>query len=68
MGKDINKVSTELIYPASERLINKHTKQKSVVVVETAAIYDSVTKPLFIDKLDMSHCNWMYSILDGEKE
>ena len=68
MSKDINKVSTELIYPASERLISKHTKQQSVVVVETAAIYDSVTKPLFLDPIDMSHCNWMYSILDGEKE
>jgi m7GpppX diphosphatase len=39
-----------------------------IVVVETASLYNQVVKPLFIEPMDLSHCNWMYSILDGLKE
>jgi thymidylate synthase (FAD) len=34
--------------------------------VETASLYNQVVKPLFIEPMDLSHCNWMYSILDGD--
>ena len=35
---------------------------------ETNALYMDIVKPHFIDPMDMSHCNWIYSILNGEKE
>lgn len=37
-------------------------------MTETAELYFKVVKPLFIDPMDLSHCNWIYSILDGQKE
>ena len=36
MSNESSKVSSELIYPASEKLISKYTRQEKVVVVETA--------------------------------
>ena len=38
------------------------------VVTETAELYKNIVKPEFLDPMDMSHCNWIYSILSGEKE
>ena len=68
MSNECSKVNTELIYPATEKFISKYTRQEKVVVVETAQVYDTITKPLFLDGMDLSHCNWMYSVIDGEKE
>jgi m7GpppX diphosphatase len=36
-------------------------------VRETSEVYQKVTKP-YLDGLDMSHCDWMYNILDNAKE
>ena len=38
------------------------------MVRETAEMYRDIIKPNFIDSMDMSHCNWVYAMLDGEKE
>ena len=35
---------------------------------ETAEVYKTVVKPHFIDPMDMSHCNWVYQILERKKE
>ena len=61
-------MQSDLIYPVSDTLIAKYTKQEMQVVRETAAVYKDIVKPHFIDPMDMSHCNWLYSILNGEKE
>ena len=66
--KEIAQVQCELIYPASDKLIAKYTKQEKKVVRETAQLYKDIVKPLFIEPMDMAHCNWIYSILSGEKE
>lgn len=38
------------------------------VVRETAQIYNDIVKPKFVDPMNMDHCNWVYSILNCEKE
>ena len=35
---------------------------------ETAEIYNNVVKANYIDPMNMDHCNWVYSILNLEKE
>ena len=35
---------------------------------ETAEVYNEVVKPLYIDPMNMNHCNWVYAVLDKEKE
>ena len=35
---------------------------------ETAEIYTDVVKPSYLDPMNMEHCNWIYSILNLEKE
>ena len=57
-----------MIYPASDTLIAKYTKQTRQVVRETAKVYSEIVKPLFLEPMDMSHCNWVQSILKCEKE
>ena len=38
------------------------------MVRETAEVYRDIVKPCFLDPMNMEHCNWIYSILNGEKE
>lgn len=39
------------------------------MVRETMQMYESITKPLFIDTIDhATACEWMYNILDHKKE
>ena len=64
----MSQLSSEMVYPASEKLITKYTRQEKKVVRETAQVYNDIVKPLFIDPMNMDHCNWIYSILKGEKE
>ena len=54
--------------PASARMIAKYTRQTMQLVVEDANVYSNVVKPGYIDTMDMSHCNWVYAILNDEKE
>jgi len=37
-------------------------------VRETADVYQKVTKPMYLDSLDPSHCDWMHNILENKKE
>jgi hypothetical protein len=38
------------------------------LIRETPAIYNSCTKPLFIDKIDPKSIEWIQNILDCKKE
>ena len=49
-------------------LIQKYSKQQMYSVRETADIYNTITKPKFIDTLDKSHVEWMNNVLEGKKE
>ena len=67
MGGSTGKVQCNLIYPATEMLIAKYTKQNFYSVRETADVYSKVTKA-YIDALDPKHVDWMQNVLDGSKE
>ena len=56
------------IYPASDMLIAKYTKQQYFSIKETPEIYRDVTEAKFLAELNMSHCDWMYEVLDNKKE
>ena len=68
MPKAISQVQCDVMYPASARMIAKYTRQTMQLVVEDANVYSNVVKPGYIDTMDMSHCNWVYAILNDEKE
>ena len=68
LPKEFSRVQSDVIYPAPERLIRKYTRQNYAVVRETAQIYNDVVKPHYIDPMNMDHCNWIYSVLNREKE
>lgn len=56
------------MYPASEAMILKYTRQTVQVVRETPKVYNEVVKPHYIDPMSMDHCNWVYAVLDCTKE
>ena len=68
LPKELSRVQTDVIYPATDVLIAKYTRQKYQVVRETHEIYQSIVKPHYIEPMDMKHCNWVYAILNKEKE
>lgn len=68
IGGDINKLQVNLVYPATETLINKYSKQEIYSVKETADIYTKITKPHFVDKVDPASYEWMQNVLDNKKE
>lgn len=63
-----SRVQCNFIYPATDMLVKKYSKQQMYTVRETADVYKRVTKALYLDSLDMSHCDWMYNVLDNKKE
>lgn len=67
MADPVNQIQCNMIYPATEMLIAKYTRQQIYTVLETAEIYNRVTKG-FIDSLDASHVEWMHNVLDNKKE
>ena len=55
------------MYPASDKLIRKYSKQDLYSVRETPEVYTKITKP-FIEALDKSDVQWMHNILENKKE
>jgi m7GpppX diphosphatase len=37
-------------------------------VHETPTVYNDVVKTHYIDPMNMDHCNWVYAVLNKEKE
>ena len=68
MGGDTNQMQVNLVYPATETLINKYSKQEIYSVKETAEVYSKYTKPHFIDKIESSSYEWMLNVLNETKE
>lgn len=64
----MGRVQCDVVYPAPEAIIRKYTKQSNQILVETAQVYNEVVKPHFIEPMNMDHCNWVYAMLDNEKE
>jgi len=65
----VARVQCSLIYPATQAQIDKYSAKQLYLVRETSEIYSTLTKPLFIDKIDHAAANeWMYAILEGRAE
>ncbi|KAJ2488944.1 hypothetical protein IWW37_004372, partial [Coemansia sp. RSA 2050] len=60
-------VRIALIYPATQKHIDKHRRQQRKWVCETPELYAKVTKP-FIDSQPTSRIQWVYNILSKQVE
>ena len=45
-------MNCQIIYPATDDLIKKHSSEMKHIVRESYKTYNEITKPLFIDKID----------------
>lgn len=60
-------VVVEVIYPATEKHVAKYRTQQPVSLVETAELYEKITKPL-VDAIPPSRVAWVDNILEGKAE
>ncbi|KAL3671715.1 hypothetical protein V7S43_003625 [Phytophthora oleae] len=67
VSRDVKPYKVNLIYPATERHVRKHTDQHFHMVVETKEAYRMITKP-FIDSIPAENIEWVYNILDHKSE
>ncbi|XP_059617295.1 m7GpppX diphosphatase [Phlebotomus argentipes] len=63
---DINSVKTTVIYPATEKHIEKYSKQEIHIVQETPELYRELTLK-HLEKEQFS-LEWLYNILEHKKE
>ncbi|RLN97011.1 hypothetical protein BBJ28_00016627 [Nothophytophthora sp. Chile5] len=61
--RDIKPFKINVIYPATEGHVRKHTDQKFHMVVETKEAYRKITKP-HIDSIPAEKLEWVYNILE----
>ncbi|KAL4164899.1 hypothetical protein KRP22_003640 [Phytophthora ramorum] len=67
VSRDVKPYKVNLIYPATDRHVRKHTDQHFHMVVETKDAYRMITKP-FIDSIPAENIEWVYNILDHKSE
>ncbi|KAG2769403.1 hypothetical protein PC129_g4974 [Phytophthora cactorum] len=67
VSRAIKPYKVNLVYPATERHVQKHTDQNFHMVVETKETYQTITKP-FIDSIPAENIEWVYNILDHKSE
>ncbi|KAI9298370.1 HIT-like protein [Neoconidiobolus thromboides FSU 785] len=60
-------IKLQLIYPATQIHINKYSYQKRIMIKETIDDYEKIVLPS-INELPGKHIDWVYNILNGEKE
>lgn len=65
--RDIKPYKINLIYPATEAHILKHTDQDFFMVTETKEAYRMITKP-YIEGIPTEKLEWVYNILDHKSE
>ncbi|GMF44601.1 unnamed protein product [Phytophthora fragariaefolia] len=63
VARDVKPYKVNLIYPATERHVRKHTDQNFHMVVETKEAYRMITKP-YIDSIPPENIEWVYNILE----
>ena len=64
---NINGVSCELIFPATEKIIAKTRSTSMHIILETKEVYERVTLP-WILKNPASEISWLINILEGRAE
>ncbi len=57
-----------LIYPCTEKHVNKYEKQGLRVVTETSEIYKSYVRPYMQLQREKGALNWVYNIIEGRTE
>jgi len=62
----LNSVKATVIYPATQKLINKYTHKNKIIVKETAEIYKNIVLPYL--KNSQNSNQWIYNILEGKSE
>ncbi|EGZ16011.1 hypothetical protein PHYSODRAFT_560555 [Phytophthora sojae] len=67
VARDVKPYKVNLIYPATERHVRKHTDQNFHIVVETKEAYRMITKP-YIDSIPPENIEWVYNILEHKSE
>ncbi|KAI9506730.1 HIT-like protein, partial [Coemansia spiralis] len=60
-------IRVALIYPATQKHIDKHRRQQRKLIRETPELYAQVTKP-YIDAQPASRIQWVYNILSKKME
>lgn len=65
--RSVKPYKVNLIYPATESHVRKHTDQNFHMVVETKEAYRMITKP-FIDNIPKEKIEWVYNILEHKSE
>ncbi|KAK3928759.1 m7GpppX diphosphatase [Frankliniella fusca] len=66
LASDLNAVKATVIYPASEKHIQKYEIQTIHIVNESPELYSSVIQP-FLEK-EQLNLQWVYNILDHKSE
>ncbi|GMT10794.1 hypothetical protein PFISCL1PPCAC_2091, partial [Pristionchus fissidentatus] len=61
-----NALSCSLIYPATEKHINKYRKEEKFIVRETPEDYETITKE-WIEQSSLE-LDWVYNFIDGRSE
>ena len=64
----ITNVVSKVIYPASEQVIAKYSKQQHVVINESTELYSNVVKPQYIEANHLYNIGWIQGVLSGKEE
>eukprot|EP00607_Mallomonas_marina_P009521 CAMPEP_0182417908 /NCGR_PEP_ID=MMETSP1167-20130531/2358_1 /TAXON_ID=2988 /ORGANISM="Mallomonas Sp, Strain CCMP3275" /LENGTH=352 /DNA_ID=CAMNT_0024591767 /DNA_START=20 /DNA_END=1078 /DNA_ORIENTATION=+ len=64
-GSEPIKYGVEIIYPATDVDIKRHTRVQMHIINESYEMYETIVKPTI---LDTKNIEWVYNILDGKKE
>ncbi|TMW56380.1 hypothetical protein Poli38472_006390 [Pythium oligandrum] len=67
VSRSVRPFKVNLIYPATETHIRKHTDQAFHMVTETKALYEQVTRP-YIESIPAEKIEWVYNILEHKTE
>ncbi|KAG5677637.1 hypothetical protein PVAND_007378 [Polypedilum vanderplanki] len=63
---NLNKMKTTIIFPATEKHINKYTEQECFTFQETPELYEKITLPhITSEKFTV---DWVYNVLEHKKE
>lgn len=60
-------MTSQIIYPCDEKLIQKYSQSEFKLVRETPEVYQKITK-IYGDNIDKKKWSWIYNILDNGAE
>ncbi|GLC42651.1 hypothetical protein PLESTB_001123800 [Pleodorina starrii] len=60
-------ITVDLIYPATEKHVNKYRQQRRSMVRETPEMYEHIVLP-YIQSIPPARLQWVYNVLEKKKE